>query len=101
MGTRGRVAGGHMTIGTGGWPSRLIGAHRRRPQAAGMSSSTPRRTVPLAAAALLLIGSLGMAGTASAATPYSTDTPMILASVLPADMAANRYGACTSHFSHV
>ena len=40
-----------------------------------MSSSTARRAMPLVAAALLLIGSLGTAGTASATLTYDPAMP--------------------------
>jgi hypothetical protein len=66
-----------------------------------MSSSTTRRALPLVAAGVLLLGSLGAAGTASAVVTYSTDTPMILHNVTPADLWANTNGVCTRRFTHV
>ena len=51
-----------------------------------MSSSTARRAMPLVAAALLLIGSLGTAGTASATLTYDPAMPMILHNVTPEDL---------------
>lgn len=66
-----------------------------------MSSTTARRAVPLVAAALLLLGSLGVVGTASATVSYSTTTPMILHNVTPEDLTANKNGVCSGHFTHV
>jgi hypothetical protein len=70
-----------------------------------MSSSPARpavrRALPLVAAALVLLASLGVAGTASATVTYSTDTPMILHNVIPEDLLANKNGVCTGHFTHV
>ena len=66
-----------------------------------MSSSTTRRALPLVAAGLLLLGSFGVAGTASAVVTYSTATPMILHNVTPEDLWANKNGVCTGRFTHV
>jgi hypothetical protein len=66
-----------------------------------MTSTTARRALPLVAAGLLLIGSLGVAGTASATMTYSTATPMILHNVIPDDLWTNKNGVCTGHFTHV
>jgi hypothetical protein len=51
-------------------------------------------------AASLLIGVLG-ATTATAATQYSTDTPMILTNVSPEDLLANTHGICDGKFNIV
>jgi hypothetical protein len=66
-----------------------------------MFSSTTRRAMPLVAAALLLIGSLGAAGTASATLTYDPAMPVILHNVTPEDLWANKNGVCTGHFTHV
>src|SRR5437867_4430548 len=84
-----------------GWSTRLIGVQGPWPQAGRMSSSTARRAMPLVAAALLLIGSLGTAGTASATLTYDPAMPMILHNVTPEDLWANKNGVCTGHFTHV
>jgi hypothetical protein len=55
----------------------------------------------VAAGALLLAGSLGATGTASAATTYATSTPMILSGVLKEDLDANTYGICNGSFQIV
>ena len=66
-----------------------------------MSSSTTRRALPLVAAGLLLLGSLGAAGTASAALTYDPAMPVILHNVTPDDLWANKNGVCTGRFTHV
>ena len=66
-----------------------------------MSSTTARRALPLVAAGLLLIGSLGVAGTASATVTYDPAMPVILHNVTPEDLWANKNGVCRGHFTHV
>jgi hypothetical protein len=66
-----------------------------------MTSTTARRALPLVAAGLLLIGSLGVTGTASAAMTYDPAMPVVLHNVTPEDLWANKNGVCTGHFTHV
>jgi hypothetical protein len=70
-----------------------------------MNSSAPRpatrRAIPLVAAALILVASLGTAGTASATLVYPTNMPIILHNVTPDDLAINKNGVCSGHFTHV
>jgi hypothetical protein len=55
----------------------------------------------LVLAAALLATSLAGAGSASAATPYSRETPIILVGPSPEDLAANKNGVCSGNFTHV
>jgi hypothetical protein len=66
-----------------------------------MTSTTARRALPLVAAGLLLIGSLGVAGTASAAMTYDPAMPVVLHNVTPEDLWANKNGVCSGRFTHV
>lgn len=59
-----------------------------------------RRTALLLTAALVA-GSLAGAGAASAVTPYSRTTPVILFGPTPEDLAANKNGICSGNFTHV
>jgi hypothetical protein len=63
--------------------------------------STRRRLSLFLAVALVVPSSFASAGTASAVTPYSTSTPMILSGVRPEDLAANKYGVCNGNFKYV
>lgn len=62
---------------------------------------TLRRALPLVTAGIVLVASFGFAGTATAAVTYSTGTPMILHNITPEDLAANKNGVCSGHFTHV
>lgn len=67
-------------------------------------SPAMRRTASRLAAGLvaasLVMGALGVTGV-SAATPYSTDAPMILQNVPPEDLLANTRGVCNGDFDIV
>ncbi len=61
---------------------------------------TSSRLVTAFVAASLVMGALG-AASASAATPYPTDAPMILQGPSPEDLLANKRGICSGRFTHV
>jgi len=62
---------------------------------------TRRRLSLLLAVALVIPGSIAVAGSASATITYATDTPMILSGPRPEDLAANTYGICDGSFTYV